>query len=372
MKIKLEIGNLSDVGRKRTANEDYFGFYQGVFGSLIIVCDGMGGNKGGALASRLAVETIKAHFEKLPTAFDEKAELKLALTKADNLLKERACESDELKEMGSTAVVLLIKENLAFTAHIGDSRIYMIRNNQIHQLTKDHSLVQQMVDANIISEEAAKEHPKRNVITRSLGADGSSEPEIAEPFSIFKKDMFVLCTDGLTGYIDENKIFEVVSNNTVQASCAKLIDMANERGGKDNITVQIVSVVKGKSIPMPNPLKNKTVQLVLSGLLFTLVLAWAIVTFKPYSFLFGNSDKKIEKTTPQKPKTENKDVKKEENKNSAPGSVTVDITSDEKDSAAEPNTDSEVIKKNIETQKSIETQKKSVKPNTKKNKRAPK
>lgn len=249
-KAILEIGNLSDIGRKRTANEDYYGLFSGNFGTLIVVCDGMGGHKGGAFASRLAVETIKFHFERLPDEFNPTEELRNALIKANKNILEKASESEELKEMGSTAVVLLIKGHNAYYAHIGDSRIYLIREGKIHQLTKDHSLVQQLVDSGIINQENAKNHPQKNVITRSLGSSDKNQPEIAEPITIFKNDIFILCTDGLTGYLSDNELLEIATTNDCQTSCLKMVDLANERGGSDNITVQVIKVAKGKRLPL--------------------------------------------------------------------------------------------------------------------------
>jgi serine/threonine protein phosphatase PrpC len=269
MKTKIEVGNLSDIGKKRTANEDYFGLYEGIYGNLIVVCDGMGGNKGGYRASRLAVETIKEEFDKIKGInYDPKVVLKEAMIQADIKMKKESAENVELKEMGSTAVILLIKEGEAYTAHIGDSRIYMIREGNIHQLTKDHSLVQQMIDGGIITAERAKDHPNKNVIVRSLGADGSSEPEIAEPFQVFKNDYYILCSDGLTAYVDEYELQEIVTTNSPQVSCSKLINIANERGGKDNITVQIVKVKKGKHLPI----KKETIRKASYGFSVLLIL----------------------------------------------------------------------------------------------------
>jgi len=301
MKTKIEIGNLSDVGKVRSVNEDYFGSYSGKFGNLIIVCDGMGGHSGGAIASRLAVETIREHFEKLPEKYDEKEQLKLAIHKADTALKQRALSDPELKEMGSTAVLMLIKNDQAYCAHIGDSRIYMIRNSNIHQLTKDHSLVQQMVDTNMISEEAAKDHPKKNVITRSLGANGSSNPDIAEPFSVFKKDRFILCTDGLTGHVNDEEILQIVSRNSLQAASLNLIDLANSRGGKDNITVQIVSVISGKRLPMPRSKLIKNIQLGTAVALIILAIVAAIVWLP--KIMGGDADKPTKKEGKNQEKT---------------------------------------------------------------------
>lgn len=296
-KSKLQIGNLSDVGRKRTVNEDYYGSFSGKFGNLIIVCDGMGGHKGGATASRLAVETIKLHFEQLNEKFNPKEELKKALDKSNENILQKAAESEELKEMGSTAVVLLIKDNFAYYAHIGDSRIYLIRKNKIYQLTKDHSLVQQLIDSGIIDEEAAKNHPQKNVITRSLGAEGKNQPEIAEPISIFKNDIFILCTDGLTAYLSDEELQKIASENDVQNACKTMIDLANERGGKDNITVQIIKVVKGKNPPINfQKLAKKLFIPLVSALGLILIVASSLFIDIP-SLFKSSTSKEIKDTT---------------------------------------------------------------------------
>lgn len=265
------LANKSDVGKVRQANEDYFGYFSGSWGELIIVCDGMGGNKGGYTASRVAIATIKNHFENLPEQFDEKEELRAALVAADVELKRQSQESEELREMGATAVILLLRNDEAFTAHIGDSRIYLIREQRIYQLTRDHSLVQQLVDAKIITPEAARVHPKRNVISRSLGADGNSEPEVDEPFTLFKDDRFVLCTDGLTTYVDGEELKDEVLQHSVFEACDRLVNLANERGGKDNITVQVVQVIKGKRQPIKLKLSPRVQKYAIAGALLFLV-----------------------------------------------------------------------------------------------------
>ncbi|MCX7612111.1 MAG: Stp1/IreP family PP2C-type Ser/Thr phosphatase [Ignavibacterium sp.] len=300
-KSKLQIGNLSDVGRKRTANEDYYGSFTGNYGNLIVVCDGMGGHKGGATASRIAVESIKQHFEQLSDNFDPKAELKTALEKANNNIIQKASESEELKEMGSTAVVLLIREDNAYYAHVGDSRIYLIRENKIYQLTKDHSLVQQLVDSGIIDEEAAKSHPQKNVISRSLGADGKNQPDIAEPLTIFKGDIFILCTDGLSGYLSNEELLEIASKNEPQTACAKMVELANDRGGKDNITVQIVKVIKGKRLPfkISDKFNKLKIPLILSSILIVVFTLFMILDVgNKIKFIFpinkADSTKKFE------------------------------------------------------------------------------
>lgn len=262
-----EIGNRSDIGRVRKANEDYFGTFRGPFGTLVVVCDGMGGHKGGAVASRLAVEVIKNHFESLENEFDQKEELRKSLIAASNTVLEKASEDSELTGMGSTAVVLLIQDNNGYYAHVGDSRIYHIRSKEIRQITKDHSLVQQMVDAGMITEKAAKNHPKKNVITRALGSDGNAEPEVNEPLELCKNDKFILCSDGLTGFVDDNELLKFADKYNPQEACTKLVDLANDRGGKDNITVQIVKITNGPKPVLPD--KKKT----------NLLLVTAIISF---------------------------------------------------------------------------------------------
>ncbi|MDP4115258.1 MAG: Stp1/IreP family PP2C-type Ser/Thr phosphatase [Bacteroidota bacterium] len=277
-----EIGNRSDVGRVRKANEDYFGTFKGDFGTLVVVCDGMGGHKGGSVASRVAVEVIKSHFESLGTEFDPKEELKNALIKANATILQKAAEDSELTGMGSTAVLLLIQEEVCYYAHVGDSRIYHIRSKEIKQITKDHSLVQQMVDAGMITEDAAKNHPKKNVITRALGSEGNSEPEVSEELPLCKNDKFLLCSDGLTGFVEDNEILKVAEKYPPQAACEKLVDMANERGGKDNITVQIARITAG---PKPTLSENKKT----NYLFYTAIISFIVALVLFFIFVLGPS-----------------------------------------------------------------------------------
>ncbi len=240
--ITLDIGNHSDVGKVREVNEDYFGSFHGSYGVLLVVCDGMGGHKGGEIASRLSVETIKNHFELLADEYNPREELFTALQKANTTLLESAKVDSSLADMGSTAVITLFKNGSAFTANLGDSRIYLIRGDKINQLTKDHSLVQQMIDSDLITEEDAKIHPKKNVITKSLGIQYEAEPDLGEPILVADNDIFILCTDGLTSYVNDREIMSTAIECSSQEASNKLVELANERGGGDNITVQIARV----------------------------------------------------------------------------------------------------------------------------------
>ena len=286
MNFNFEIGNRSDVGRVREVNEDYFGSFHGSFGELLVVCDGIGGHKGGETASRLAVDVIKNHFENLNDDYDVKHELLNALTAANNKLVETASEDKSLAGMGSTAVIILFKDNLAYTANLGDSRIYLVRDEKVKQLTTDHSLVQQMIDSNMLSPEEAENHPKKNVITKSLGREGAVEPDSSEPIELLKNDKFVLCTDGLTNYVKDEEIFNIAANNPVQQAAGKLVDLANEKGGSDNITVQIAEVKVDIDIPAKGVKKKKLLLYFLIGVVLGIA---AIGIFKPdifnYKFL---------------------------------------------------------------------------------------
>jgi protein phosphatase len=238
-KFKVEIGNHSDVGKVREINEDYFGSFHGNYGELLIVCDGMGGHKGGEIASRLSVESIKNHFESVNNSFNPVKELQASIQAANDTLIDAAKKDPTLNEMGSTVVITLLQNDKAYTANLGDSRIYLCRDGEIKQLTKDHSLVQQMVDSRMISQEEAKHHPQKNVITRSLGIGLQTEPEISVGFNLKDGDIFIQCSDGLTTFVNDEEILKIVSDESVQDAANNLVELANKRGGEDNITVQI-------------------------------------------------------------------------------------------------------------------------------------
>jgi protein phosphatase len=242
-KFKIQIGNCTDIGKVRRINEDNYGYISGHFGDLLIICDGMGGHKGGEIASGLSVESIKKHFASIRNNFDPVRELRLSIEEANYGLIETAKNDPALNDMGSTVVIALLTGNKAYTANLGDSRIYLCRKGVISQLTKDHSLVQQMVDTNIISAEEAKFHPKKNVITRSLGIGMLTEPDISNEIVLEDNDIFILCSDGLTTYVEDNEILGIAVKNSAQDAANRLVDLANERGGEDNITVQVARIL---------------------------------------------------------------------------------------------------------------------------------
>ncbi|NLN84788.1 MAG: Stp1/IreP family PP2C-type Ser/Thr phosphatase [Candidatus Cloacimonetes bacterium] len=248
---RFTISNLTDVGMKRESNQDYYGKFSGDFGELLVVCDGMGGYSGGEIASQVAVETIASHFQKLGTDFQENDELHQALNLAQQNIAAHAQQNPDMSEMGTTAVILLIRGERYWIAWIGDSRIYLRRGGQIKLITRDHSWVQEMVDHGIISEVDAHNHPRKNIITRSLSAK-PHPADVKGPFPLYRDDVFLLCSDGLTDYLTPRELDGYLVLEPQQA-CRDLVDEANHRGGKDNITVQILKVNSGKVYKSETP-----------------------------------------------------------------------------------------------------------------------
>ena len=235
----------SDIGKVRELNQDYYYISQeSDEPKIYILADGMGGYKGGEIASRLATETVKQYIlNNFSTTVKEKEEiLKLihnAVEYANMVVYEKAKENPELEGMGTTLEVCLIYNNKAYIGHIGDSRIYRIRKEVIRKLTKDHSYVQKLLEDKKITRDEAKTHPKKNMLTKALGCTPYVEPDLrARNFE--KGDIFIICSDGLTNMVEEQRIYELAREN-VETAAEKLVLEANEAGGFDNITVIIIS-----------------------------------------------------------------------------------------------------------------------------------
>ena len=255
---RIVIGNTTDKGMVRTNNQDYFASYEGRFGTLVIVCDGMGGHEGGEIASRMAAEVIRDHFLSLEGTFDIRTELRRALIAASRTILDRASVDPALHDMGTTAVILILQGDLGYVAHVGDSRIYLIRDARAIPLTKDHSLVQRMIDAKMLSEEEGRDHPKKNVIEQALGAGKTKiDPTVSDPFPIFRNDRFLLCTDGLTSHVTDQELGSLGGGKSAQSFSDLLVNLTNKRGGEDNITVQIVDVRKGKKRPIESAIRKQ-------------------------------------------------------------------------------------------------------------------
>jgi protein phosphatase len=240
----IATASLSAVGCVRSQNEDYCSEFQDSAGRrLLVVADGMGGHKGGATASRVAVEAIGEIFEESPG--DPEQTLYLAISTANERLHKMAMDNSELRGMGTTAVTLLLDQDReAWVAHVGDSRAYRLREGRIEALTRDHSVVAEMVRKGLLSEEQAAVHPRRNEILRSVGVETTVRPDVRQ-IEVKDGDRFLLCSDGLSNLMSEEEIAAVVQREPPSQAARTLVDTANSRGAPDNVTVQIAAVPGG-------------------------------------------------------------------------------------------------------------------------------
>ncbi len=238
----FDIGSLSDVGRERSENQDSVGYFQTSDGrwSLFLVCDGMGGHAGGQRASQLAVEVIGRAFGQLVETRGIGEALERAIVAANTAIFNEASENPTLKGMGTTCVAVVTGGGEALFAHVGDSRIYRIRPRSVEQLTKDHTAVQRMVDGGLLTEEEAREHTESNVLARCLGVRETVQPELRGPEPVLPGDRLLLCSDGLTGLVEDEIIAAIASMYPPQEAVSKLVELANDHGGHDNISVQLV------------------------------------------------------------------------------------------------------------------------------------
>lgn len=240
--VRLRIASQTDIGRNpsRSKNEDFLGQFEGDYGRLFIVCDGMGGHAGGDIASRLVVESVHKYFETSYIPGNEQDAIAQSVDFVQERLQEAVRTNPDLTGMGTTLVLLLIKDINYWYAHCGDSRLYLSRNGALHQLTKDHSEVQSLVDSGVITEDQASTHPNRGFVTRAIGGPNHI-PDIAGPYKLQQDDVFLLCTDGLTEYVKNRELLQQMREEPMIA-CVNLVEMANDRGGGDNITALIVQV----------------------------------------------------------------------------------------------------------------------------------
>jgi protein phosphatase len=242
---------LTDQGMVRATNQDCFAVDNRV--GLWIIADGMGGHAGGETASQLAVEAVKDHIysssgiRSQPHEAGRQAEALLtsAIEAADSLVRSAAAATPALTGMGTTMVVGLFGLNpqpAIAIAHIGDSRAYLIRNQQIQALTADHSLVQRLIAEGRISAEEARTHPQQNVLLRAVGAENELPAEVTTHL-LDPSDMLLLCTDGLTKMIEDEEMLRIILEYRAHSAeaCRRLIQLANDRGGKDNTTVVLIA-----------------------------------------------------------------------------------------------------------------------------------
>lgn len=231
---------LTDVGKTRQMNQDcIFSSQQpvGKLDNLFIVADGMGGHKAGDTASRYTVETVVKVIEE---AADNSviAILNRAIGEANRRLMEKAHESEDYYGMGTTLVVATIHQNMLSVANVGDSRLYVV-NEEIRQITRDHSLVEEMVSMGEIERSEARTHTSKNIITRAIGGKSGVMADFFE-VRVNAGDKFLMCSDGLSNMIEDDALMRVVHGHSCEEAARLLVDMANGNGGKDNISVIII------------------------------------------------------------------------------------------------------------------------------------
>ena len=251
----IEVSSQSDVGCVRNNNEDSFGYWEPEDdrqflrkGRLAVVADGMGGYEGGQEASRLAVETLVATYRDF-RGDDPQAALIQGLQAAHEQIRQYSFAHPELQGMGTTCTAAAIvrgahggaQYDALYYVHVGDTRLYLIRDRRITRVTRDHSYVGRLVESGMISPEEAEHHPQRNILTAALGTnpdlimDSPGRPEPLRP-----EDVLLICSDGLWGQVRDPEILDAVDNQSAEKACRALIQLARERGGPDNITVEIL------------------------------------------------------------------------------------------------------------------------------------
>lgn len=234
----------SDIGKARDMNQDSFYISSPEDKiQLFIVADGMGGYKGGEIASKLAVETSKNYIKNNFDLIEYNREsilnlIKSAIEYANMVIYEKSREIPELENMGTTIDICLIIQNKVYIGHVGDSRVYRKRNQFFRRLTTDHSYVQKLVSDGTITKEEAYHHPKKNMLIKALGCATYVEPDVMVK-GFLKDDILLMCSDGLTNMLRDEKIVEIINENPIVA-CDRLINEANENGGLDNITAVII------------------------------------------------------------------------------------------------------------------------------------
>jgi len=255
MPLAVEVAAKTDVGCVRANNEDNFGYdlRYGIF----VVCDGMGGQAAGEVASKLGVDTLLSYFRRAAQTGEyqqagapmdglskEGTALASAIRLANHTIFETGQQQTASAGMGSTLVAALIKGNALSIANVGDSRIYLIRQGVIQQLTQDHSLVMEQVRRGYLTREQAEHSEMQNIILKALGSEESVDPDV-EDLVVLAGDTLLMCSDGLTKYIHDNEILQMVSaGETLSQRCSALIQTAKHRGGDDNITCLLLRMVE--------------------------------------------------------------------------------------------------------------------------------
>jgi serine/threonine protein phosphatase PrpC len=278
----------SDIGKVRTANEDFF-LHEKISENefLFIVADGMGGHQAGDIASRLASETFFDAYKGLRRkGASIAASIEQSIRKANTMVFKKAASDIEKRGMGTTFTAMVIAGMRASIVHVGDSRAYLIRRNRIKRLTTDHSFVEKLVEEGRISPDEARDHPQKNVLYMSLGARESFMPEIQNDIHLEDGDALVMCSDGLSNMMDDETIMNLTMGDYPEEGVNALIKLANAHGGSDNITVQVIRVgtlemmEKTKPIRLSRP-RRKLISLLALLVMLAILVGLRYVFFPP-------------------------------------------------------------------------------------------
>ena len=236
----LRAGWLTDQGRTRTKNED--AVFADPGRKVFVVADGLGGCPGGEVASRIAAKQIGDALVRLDRTAPAETGVRDSVAKANRAVIEKAAADPRLSGMGTTVVLAVGLDDTFLIAHVGDSRAYLLHEGHLSPLTRDHSVIRELLDAGRISREAARHHPQRNVVTRTLGRSDDAAPDL-RTVAVQPGDRLLLCSDGLTGMLDDPEIEQVLVRFAEPMRCCReLVARSNDRGGLDNITVIVVDV----------------------------------------------------------------------------------------------------------------------------------
>lgn len=245
----MEIAQLTDVGERRHSNQDQAGvFYNRDHDPILILCDGMGGHNAGDVASEMALyqvgvaweQTTRMSLTAVETWLDE------TIHAANQRVLEQSKKYQDLAGMGTTLVCFVPQGEQGIVAHVGDSRLYQCHEDEMIQLTKDHSYVQELVDSEMITAEQARNHPQKNIVTQSIGVTEDVEVSF-QTVTITAGDRYILCSDGLTDMLADDEILGVLENTSnLQEAVQELVDRANQAGGFDNITVLLMRAEEGE------------------------------------------------------------------------------------------------------------------------------
>lgn len=328
------LANCTDTGKVRYVNEDSMTTFDSPNGRVVVVCDGMGGQNAGDVASQLAVSVIQDILtdNAFPTPEDAIARSIIA---ANQAILRRASQDENLSGMGATCVMVIVKDGKVYYGSVGDSRIYYISGGMIRQITKDQSYVQTLVDEGKITQEAAEHHQDKNQITNALGIEGMTPPVVCQmPISPEPGSVFLLCSDGLSGMINNNTILATVSQNSIPLNerAMQLVNQANAAGGLDNITVQLIEFPMGgvavdgsRMNPKQTAYVNKKKKNGHKGLILTICLLLVALTGGGAYWWFYRDVPKPEPKNEMKPKVQAVSPAKETKKEVSQKQEVIDV-----------------------------------------------